>query len=216
MNAVVETDFQRTGLDFAVVVGRRLGSEAQVPLADHAGGIAGLLEQRRHRDAPRFDDQRRDARQDARALLAPGVLAGHKGVARRRADRRRRVRVGEPQPLRGKPIDVRRLDLRRAIAAEVAIADIVGQNEEDIRLRHRRFPSVGELNGKNQAGQQQCGEPATRVNDVPIANHDSAPGCTDGSGLQKSLCWPWLLLSFCTVWRAGFLDVEADPLTANQ
>ena len=64
-------------------------AEARVPLADDAGGVAGLLEQRGHGHAARLDDQRGDAGQDAGALLAPGVLAGHEGVARGRADGRR-------------------------------------------------------------------------------------------------------------------------------
>ena len=36
---IVEPDLQRAGLDLAIVIGGRLRSQPQVPLADHAGGV---------------------------------------------------------------------------------------------------------------------------------------------------------------------------------
>ena len=44
--AVVEADFERAGLDLAVPIGLAV-AEAEVPFADDAGGVAGLLQDRR-------------------------------------------------------------------------------------------------------------------------------------------------------------------------
>ena len=113
-----------------------------MPFADDAGGVAGPLEQRGHGRAAWFDEQPLDAGRDAGALLAERIFAGQERVARRRADRGHRVRVGEAQPLRGEPVHVGRLDFGRAVATEVAVADVIGQDEHDVGLA-RRLPRIG-------------------------------------------------------------------------
>ena len=129
---VIETNFKRPRLDGTVVVRRSL-SETQMPFADDSGRIAGLLEDRRHRGRSRGDAQRRDAAQDAGpGRLTPGISTGHEGVACWRAHCGRRMGVGESHPFLRQPIHVRRLDLRRTIAAEIAIADVVAENEDDV------------------------------------------------------------------------------------
>ena len=40
----------------------------------------------------------------------------------------------EPQTLRAQPIDVRRLDLLLSVAAELTVAEVVGQDVHDIGL----------------------------------------------------------------------------------
>ena len=108
-------------------------AEADVPFADQAGAVAGPFE---HRGRGRFGGvhrQRRFAVEDAGAGgVAPGVLAGDEGVAGRRADGAGGVGVGEAEAFARKPVAMRRLDGLRAVTAEVAVADVVGKDEDDV------------------------------------------------------------------------------------
>ena len=61
-----------------------------------------------------------------------GVVAGHQATARRGADGAAGVALREAHALRGQAVEVRRLDLLLAVAAEVAIAQVVGQDENDV------------------------------------------------------------------------------------
>ena len=45
-----------------------------------------------------------------------------------------RIRLREPHPLFRQPIDVRRLDFRLAVTTELAHAEIVGQQQHDVRV----------------------------------------------------------------------------------
>ena len=65
-------------------------------------------------------------------LGGPGVQAGHEAAARRCADRAAGIVVREAHPLGGHAVDVRRLDPLLAVTSEVAIAQIVGQDDNDI------------------------------------------------------------------------------------
>ena len=77
-------------------------SEPEMPLADDAGRDSRpAAEYARQRRAAGLDDQRGVAGQDAGARLAPRVFAGQQRVARRRARRGRRMRVGEPDAFAG-------------------------------------------------------------------------------------------------------------------
>jgi hypothetical protein len=44
------------------------------------------------------------------------------------------VGVGEPPAVFSEPVDVRRRDELGPVAAEVAVADVVGQDDHDVRL----------------------------------------------------------------------------------
>ena len=100
----------------------------------------------------RLDDQPGVARQDARPLLPPGILAGQQRIPRRRAGRRRRVGVGEVQPLPRQPVDVRRQPRSRAVAAHVAEAEVVGVDEHDVRRCGRGFVSREREEAQDQGG----------------------------------------------------------------
>src|SRR3546814_2471020 len=79
-----------------------------------------------------------------------------RSVARRRAGRRGRMRVDEARPARRETVHVRRLDRGRAITAEVAIAEIVGVDDDDIGLAARRGRQGGtRQRGPSRARQQQ-------------------------------------------------------------
>ena len=96
--AVVEADLERAGLDVAVPVDRACAPGPGATCRRRPSGSR-PSSARRQRRAARFDDQPGVARQDAGSLLAPGIFAGQQRVARGRAGRRRRVGVGEVQPL---------------------------------------------------------------------------------------------------------------------
>ena len=61
------------------------------------------------------------------------VLTRQQRVSRRRANRGRGVSVGKSTPLRGKPVNVWRLYFRRFIASQVAIAEVVCKDQNNIR-----------------------------------------------------------------------------------
>ena len=67
-----------------------------------------------------------------------GVLAGHQAAARRGADGAAGVELRELHPLGRHAVDVRRLDLLLAVAAEFAVAEVVGDDEHDVRPRRLR------------------------------------------------------------------------------
>ncbi len=90
-------------------------------------------EDARQRRPARLDDQRSVAGQDAGARLAPRIFAGEHRVAGRRAGGGRRMCVGETDAFARQPIDVRRLDARGAVGGDIAVAEIVGVDQDDVR-----------------------------------------------------------------------------------
>jgi hypothetical protein len=124
----------------ALIHGAQRITVAEVPLAEDAGTIAETaqdLGERRfigvhHRAA----DERID---DAGAII---VAAGHQAGARRGADGRD-VEVLHAHALLGELVDIRRPDDRVAVDAKIAVALIVGDDDNDIgflplrRLRSR-------------------------------------------------------------------------------
>ena len=44
------------------------------------------------------------------------------------------MRVGEPHAVAGEPVNVRRLYLRRTVASDIAVAKIIREDDNDVRL----------------------------------------------------------------------------------
>jgi hypothetical protein len=63
------------------------------------------------------------------------VLAGHEHAARGRADGGAGVEVGEAQALRGHAVEVGRGDDLLAVAAEIAVAEVIGHDPDEVGLR---------------------------------------------------------------------------------
>ena len=110
----------------------------EMPLAAMAGRVARALEQSRQRDLARA--QVRDT-----ALGDPGVDAVSKRRAPREQRRARRTADGaggvtlrQPHALLRERVEVRRLDDRMAVAREVAVAEVVGEEEDEVGLRGER------------------------------------------------------------------------------
>ena len=114
----------------ALLAGFAAGARlAEAPLADHRGAVAGVAQRHRHGDVL-------VAQRDFTVAAdpdVPGVQAGHQRRARRRADRAPRVVLGEPDPFGRQPIEGRRLKLRLSVRAQIAVAEVVRLDEDDVR-----------------------------------------------------------------------------------
>lgn len=64
-----------------------------------------------------------------------GVFTGDEIVARRRAYRGGGMPIRETPSLCGKTIYVRGFDVSGPVAANVTVAKIIGENDNDVRLR---------------------------------------------------------------------------------
>ena len=68
-----------------------------------------------------------------------GVLARHQRRARRRTDRAAAVVLREARPFPRQPIQRRRLESLLPVRPDVAEAEVVGLDEDDVRRRSRRL-----------------------------------------------------------------------------
>ena len=68
-----------------------------------------------------------------RHAAAKRIAARHQRGAGRGAERRRRVELRQPRAFGRHAVEIRRLELRVAEAAEIAVAEVVGQDDDDIR-----------------------------------------------------------------------------------
>ena len=118
----------------------RIEPAIQVPLADVAGVVASAGEELRQRmlAGPKMDRTvLRDPREHTVAVRCP---AGQKRRPRRRTDAACRMAVGQPQTLGGEAIEVWRDGLLVPVAAQFAVAEVVGEKEHDVGpCRYRGF-----------------------------------------------------------------------------
>ena len=113
----------------AAPVGLILGLVAQMPLAENAGGVAGGLEHLRQRGGLQREPLALEDRVgDAVLELVP---AGHQRAARRRA-RGADMEVREPHALGMQLVEVGRLEHGIAMRGDVAVALVVGEDEDDV------------------------------------------------------------------------------------
>jgi len=115
-----------------------LGFPTEVPLADQRGLVARAAQQRRDRRMSVRDPDLR--RSPAERLLethaqALRITARDERAARGRADRCGCVVARELEPLSREPVEYRRLVVGAAIAAQVAVAEVVGQDEHHVGPR---------------------------------------------------------------------------------
>ena len=124
------------------------GGSTEAPLPEAAGGVAGGFEDLRQRDGGVRDGElsfvfRFAHHLDALGVIrlpvvadegVAGVLAGHQHAAGRCADRIAAVVLGELHALGCQSVHVRRLDDLLAVAAEIPGTQVIGQDEDDVRL----------------------------------------------------------------------------------
>ena len=109
---------------------RRAGPRRKAPLADEAGAVAAFVE---HFAESPFVRLQRGPGHVAANLQVAGVFAQHERGAGRRANGAAGIEIRETHPFGGEAVEIRRLDLRLAVAAEVAVAEVVGEDEHDAR-----------------------------------------------------------------------------------
>ena len=112
---------------------------AEVVLAELAGGVAERLERLGDRDVLGAQAEVGGRQPDLGEARAQGRLAGDEGRAARRAALLGVV-VGEHHAFAGDAVDVRRAVAHQAerIGADVGLADIVAEDDEDVRPPARR------------------------------------------------------------------------------
>ena len=124
-----------TGVVHVHLVGGAAGPiEPKVPLADHGGGVAGVMEEAGQGDAAGLDQRGVVAVEDIGLETAsPCVAAGEEGVAAGRAHAGGRVGVREHASLACEAVDGRRAPLAAGVqGGDVADAHVVREDEEDV------------------------------------------------------------------------------------
>ena len=100
------------------------------PLPDQGGLVAGRLQHLRDCNILVLQLILLVAADTRIALVQPC----HQGAARGRTDGAASIMIGKPHSLRGHPVQLRGLDLRLAIASQVAIPKVVRKDVNDVRL----------------------------------------------------------------------------------
>ena len=120
----------------AGMMGRIVGVVAQVPFADAGRGVALRLERLGDGDFAGRQAAGRVPPQNAVAVVAHAaadrVAAGEQGGPAGRADLGGGVEIGEPHPFGGHAVEVGRADARMPVAAQVAPAEIIRQDDDDV------------------------------------------------------------------------------------
>ena len=106
---------------------------AEMPLADDGGRVTLLFQQFRQRPLVGVQPMIVPRKQDASDSHALRDASGHQRGASRRADRGD-VEAGELRPFLRHAIEVRRADIRCAVTPEIAVTQIIRQNDDDVRL----------------------------------------------------------------------------------
>ena len=108
--------------------------EADVPFTDEGGCVAVFLEHGGKGEAIFFDETRASgAGEDSFHAGSEGHASGEDAVAGGRADGGGAVSVGKAKAFAGELVDVGCGDFRLVVvAAEVSIAEVVGEDEEDV------------------------------------------------------------------------------------
>ena len=112
---------------------------AHAPLAERGGRVAGAL-QRGRQGGDACGQRVLFAIADVAVVAGrgmAGIIAGHQHGARRGADRVAGVMAGEDHPFTRQAVDVRRADDLLAVEADFAVAEVVGQDEDDVRPGRR-------------------------------------------------------------------------------
>ena len=132
----VPGDVGRNAIELIEAVRRRqaLRFDAEVPLAEDGRGIAGVLEQLTHRDRAFGQRALAAGHDDQRQAVADRVLPRHQRRARRCAAGLDQI-LRQAQTLTRQLVDARRrcaAQLAAAVGTEVAVADVVGEDEDDV------------------------------------------------------------------------------------
>ena len=149
----IEAEFERAWADIAVINGGSV-AEAEVPFSDESGGVTGVFEESGKGESGGGDEGGSIAGGDARAWLTPRVATGEEGEACGGANGGTGVGVGEADAIFGEAIDVWGEDMGGAVATKISVADIVGEDVEDIG---ERAWGLGGLRGRGEEEEKKKG-----------------------------------------------------------
>src|SRR5688572_9515576 len=108
----------------------------EVPLADVCGGITAFFQRGRYRDLFARETAGRIGKQDislAEHSVANRIAAGEQRGAAGGTYRGRGVEIGEAQSLARHSVEVRRANGGRAVTAEITVAEIIDEDDDDVR-----------------------------------------------------------------------------------
>ncbi|OPZ22818.1 MAG: hypothetical protein BWZ10_00236 [candidate division BRC1 bacterium ADurb.BinA364] len=151
----------------AVVDRQMRGQMPQVPFADAGRGIAAVAQDFGDGALARIEARPRARREHAGDADADRIAARHQRGARRRTDGRGDIERRQSHAFGGHAVDVRRFDIRRAEAAQVLIALVVGEDQHEIRRTAGGFRGksesgrTAEASKQNSAGKNQAGKAAS-------------------------------------------------------
>src|SRR5688572_3564312 len=117
----------------AVALRMKLRARAEVPLAEARRRVAAFFEHLRQQPFIGMQSIAAGVVESALQADAVRITAREQRCARRRADRLRNIEAGEARPFRRHPVEMRRLEPARALAAHVRIPHVIRDDENDIR-----------------------------------------------------------------------------------
>ena len=124
---------------------------AQMPLAEDGGGVAALLDQFRQGHFAAADADLGAGPQRAMNADAVRIAARQQPGARGGANRLGHVEVAEDAALGRQAVEVRRVETFGAEHADIRVALVVGEDDDDVRERGR----LCRAGGVNEAGRQE-------------------------------------------------------------
>ena len=152
-------------------------ARAEVPLPHQTGGVAGrahhVADRRLASREPEFGVGVPFVVRGWVVLVAEPVLvaAGVETGPHRAADRRRGVAVGQPDAVRRQFVDVRGRDDRRSVGPDVAVAEVVGEDDDHVGRRRGRGRVLGAVAAWTAAGQGHAQSERRRSSDPLMRLH---------------------------------------------
>ena len=163
-------------------------AQTQVPLAD-AGRVVAVLAQQGCHGRPLRLDERQLVVVEHLLLqrAAPAIAAGEQAVAGRRADRGRRVHVGEAHTMAGQTIHVRGGNPGVAVvAARIPVTHVVGEEANDVRQAGHGGSMIEHI-GNSQHGDTSRAPRARPVTAMCQGVCDGRQRCTGNSVTYRRL-----------------------------
>ena len=158
---LLEADVGETGRQRRVpVLLTSLFPEAEMPFPEGARGIAFIREHIGQGILAGTDDHPGVTYGYVRVATTPRILSGKQRVAGRGRYRGRGIRLGQADALPGEPVHLGRLHIPGAIAPQVAVPEIIGQDDHHVR---RPFRPSGPGAARGQGGWQDGGKDQASV-----------------------------------------------------
>ena len=132
---IIETQILRSRRNKAIpVLCTSLVTQSQMPLSDSSRRITRRLKYIGHSGLLRTNHHTRITSRDTRIISPPTIMSRKKRIAGRRTGRSYRMRICKAQTFSRQSIHIRRLNTFRTITTQISVTQIIGYNENHIRL----------------------------------------------------------------------------------